>query len=205
MVIASLFMGFFVLRQRLNETDEARYRRLFRSRFAYLERADPEALTTISAENIRLPVLDWFASEYKVPIRDARNIDAFDSLARSGDKPAQLIFRTGVELGKWLGESGDHERTVAGLEERISRFVESNVSLLGDEVADGIYVRQIRTGEQRPVGIHLFSPHSRCLFTIEDYDGDRPRQAVALSMKSTMFEQFTDDQWEAFKQQVEIN
>lgn len=203
MVIASLFMGFFVLRQRLNETDDVRYRRLFRSRFAYLERADPEALTTVFAENIRPRVLDWFASEYDIPIRDAKNIDALDSLARSGDKPAQLIFRTGAELGQWLGESENHERTVSGLEKRIDRFVENNLSLLGDELAEGIYLRHIRNGEKRPVGIHLFSPRSRCLFTIEEYEGATTKYAMALSLKSHLFEESTDEQWDAFKQRVQ--
>jgi|GEM_PF-4434050 len=77
-VISSLFMASLVLRQRLNESDDHRYRRLFNNRFSYLQANDPEALVTIFAENIRPGVLDWFQAEYGVA---GRSIGAIQSTA----------------------------------------------------------------------------------------------------------------------------
>lgn len=202
-VLSSLFIGYVALHQRLNETDESRYRRLFRSRFSYLEKADPEALTTIFAENIRLPVLRWFEEEQGVPLQQVQKIDALDSLARSGDQPGQLIFRTGVRLGQWLEQAKQAE--VPALEHfsaAVDEFIGERTDLLGDEIAPGVYLRHVKPGEHRPVGVHMFHPQSRCLFTIETYDSERPRIAVALSLKSSLFDQATDEQWESFKQEV---
>jgi hypothetical protein len=201
-VVSSMFMGFLVLRQRLNESDQDRYRRLFSTRFTYLQNNDPEALTTIFAENIRPPVLEWFQSEYDVPIAEAQTVDAIGSLARSGDKPGQLIFRTGVELGRWLSECSDQGDRLAQLEDRLQQFVMKNEHLLGREIASGIFVRHIRRGEQRPAGVHMFHPRSRLLLAIEYYDSDSSRHAIALSARSNLFAGDDAVDWESFRQKV---
>ena len=201
-VISSMFMGYLVLRQRLNESDQQRYERLFNSRFAYLQENDPEALTTIFAENLRPPVLNWFHSEYKVPIANAQSVDALDSLARNGDKPGQLIFRTGVELGQWLQACDPDADKLKQLENRLQQFVTNNEHLLGNEVAPGMYIRHIHHGEQRPVGVHMFHPLSRLLLAIEYYDADTPRHAVALSARAHLFVGQNSIDWKLFKDKV---
>jgi len=201
-VVSSLFMAAFVLRQRLNETDDTRYKRLFKSRFAWFQHNDPEALVTIFSENIRPPVMDWFETEYGVPVREAKSFDALDSLARSGDRPGQLIFRTGVELGKWLQEMQDEPEKLASLESRLQQFVRENEGLLGEQVAPGIYFRSVKRGEQRPAGVHMFHPESRLLLTCEFYDEEERRHAPALSAKSQLFTDYNEDQWKAFVKNV---
>ena len=116
MIVASMFMGFFVLQQRLNETDDIRYRPLFRTRFAHLDKADPEALTTIFADNIRRPVLDWFADEYDIRISDAKNIDAIDSLARPG-----LMNSRRKLLRKWRMTNDFGRRVMSAITRRRCR------------------------------------------------------------------------------------
>ena len=202
-VISTLFIATFALRQRLNETDEVRYRRLSSGRFEYLQKHNPEALNTVFAQNIRPAVFDWFESEYYVPIKSAKKVDALDSFARSGDLPGQLIFRIGVELGQWLNKNeGDPQKRLAMFEEGIESFINSNESLLGDEVAEGIYLRHVRKGEMRPVGIHMFHPKSRCLFTIEDFDYTPIVKRVALSLKSETVSGLSDEEWNGLKKFV---
>jgi hypothetical protein len=201
-VISSLFMASLVLRQRLNESDDHRYRRLFNNRFSYLQANDPEALVTIFSENIRPRVLDWFQAECGVVARDVKTLDALDSLARSGDGPGQLIFRTGVQLGKWVQEVQHELDKVPGLETRLQQFVVRNEPLLGHRIASGIYLRHIRRGEQRPAGIHMFHPESRLLLTIEHYDEVQKRNAPALSARSHLFAGCDDSVWQTFVRQV---
>ena len=196
---SSLFMGWLVLRGRLNESDDTRYRRLFSTRFTWLQQNDPEALTTIFAENIRPRVLQWFESEYRVNVSRAAKIDALDSLARSGDSPGQLIFRTGVQLGQWLGDVQPGDGSVAALEARLSDFVLSNEKLLGEEVGEGLYLRHITRGSRRPIGVHMFHPTSRMLLTVEYYDHEKDRHALALSVRSQLFENASETDWEAFR------
>jgi len=201
-VVSSLFMGFLVLRQRLNESDDDRYCRLFNSRFTYLEQHDPEALTTIFAENIRPRVLNWFDSEYGVAVSKASRVDALDSLARSGDMPGQLIFRTGVELGQWLQDCNEFEDKLPQLEARLDEFVLKNESLLGEEVAAGIFFRHLHNGERRPVGIHMFHPRSRLLLTVEYYDAEKKRHAISLSARSSLFDTGGESAWTKFQEVV---
>jgi len=200
-IVSSLFMASLVLRERLNESDDARYRRLFHNRFSFLKENDPEALTTIFAENIRPRVLNWFHAEFDVPIHEAEAIDALDSLARNGDDPGQLIFRTGIELGQWLAKTEDEEDKVANLTKRLQTFVSDNVDLLGEEVAPGVFLRHIRQGERRPVGVHMFHDASKLLLTIEYYGKLEKRTALALSAKSSLFANDSNG-WETFQQQV---
>lgn len=201
-IVSTLFMASLVLRQRLNETDDVRYRRLFHNRFTFLQHNDPEALTTVFAENIRPRVLDWFHSEYGIAVGEAKMIDALDSLARNGDSPGQLIFRTGVELGQWLESSRDDESKVANLENRLQKFIVDNNELMGGQVAHGIFLRHIRPGEQRPVGVHMFHPVSRLLLTVEYYDPEQQRHSLALSAKADLFRSLDDSVWLAFRDQV---
>ncbi|MEZ6129069.1 MAG: hypothetical protein R3C59_10320 [Planctomycetaceae bacterium] len=201
-VISSLFLAAFALRQRLNESDDVRYRRLFKSRFAWFQVNDPEALVTIFSENIRPPVLDWFETEYGIPVREAKTFDALDSLARSGDRPGQLIFRTGVELGKWIQEMQDEPEKIACMESRLQQFVRDNEGLLGQQIAPGTFLRIVRRGERRPTGVHLFHPDSRLLLTLEFYDENEKRHAPALSAKAQLFANSTEDEWKGFVKQV---
>ena len=80
-IISSLFMGFIALRQRLNESDDDRYKRLFVSRFKFFQEKDPEALNTVFAENVRPRVMDWFYEEYGV---DLKSLSKSDALGRVG-------------------------------------------------------------------------------------------------------------------------
>lgn len=202
-ILSSLYIGYVAMHQRLNETDEVRYRRLFRSRFAYLEKADPDALTTIFAENIRLPVLKWFETEHGVALEKAKKVDALDSLAKSGDQPGQLIFRTGIQLGQWLERStGQSQPALDFIESELDTFVAERTDLLGTEIGGGIYLREVEPGDQRPTGIHLFHPKSRCLFTVESYDAEKKKQSVSLSLKSSLFQSATDEEWKVFRQKV---
>ena len=201
-IISSLFMASLVLRERLNENDDARYRRLFRSRFGYLQANDPEALTTVFAENLRPRVMSWFQAEYGVATGQVKTIDALDSLARNGDTPGQLIFRTGVELGKWIQQAEPTTAVEEQLEDRLQTFVTENESLLGENAGDGLFLRHIRTGEQRPVGIHMYHPNSRLLLTVEYYDKDQQKNALALSARSFLFENTDESVWEKFKEAV---
>lgn len=196
---SSLFMGWLVLRGRLNESDDTRYRRLFNTRFTWLQNNDPEALTTIFAENIRPRVLQWYESEYRVNVSRAEKIDALDSLARSGDSPGQLIFRTGVQLGQWLRDVPSGDGDVAALETRLSEFVLENEALLGNAVGEGLYLRHITRGSRRPIGVHMFHPRSRLLLTVEYYDQEKDRHAVALSVRSHLFENASEADWEKFR------
>ncbi|MCR9202041.1 MAG: hypothetical protein NXI04_25645 [Planctomycetaceae bacterium] len=196
---SSLFMGWLVLRGRLNESDDARYRRLFNTRFTWLQQNDPEALTTIFAENIRPRVLQWFESEHRINVARAEKIDALDSLARSGDSPGQLIFRTGVQLGQWLADVQPGNGGVAALEARLSEFVLDNEELLGNEVGEGLYLRHITRGSRRPIGVHMFHATSRLLLTVEYYDQEKDRHALALSVRSHLFEHASETDWESFK------
>ena len=186
-IVSTLFMASLVLRERLNESDDARYRRLFESRFLFLKENDPEALTTVFAENIRPRVLTWFHDEFKIPIHEVDRIDALDSLARNGDDPGQLIFRTGIELGKWLNQSEPEDDKVKNLSNRLEAFVQQNTALLGEEVAPGAFLRHIRHGEARPVGVHMFHEASRLLLTIEHYGKSEDRTSLALSAKASLF------------------
>ncbi len=199
-VVSTMFMGWLVLRERLNEDDDARYRRLFQSRFDFLKKNDPEALTTVFAENLRPRVYEWFRTEYDVDLKQAHSIDALDSLARSGDLPGQLIFRTGVELGEWREKSRNESDKLVALEGRLQQFVKSKESLLGEAIADGVYIRHIRRGEQRPAGVHMFHPASRLLLTIEYYD-QQQRHAIALSTRTWLFTD-GEPQFETFKKEV---
>lgn len=201
-VVSSLFMGSLVLRQRLNETDDVRYRRLFRSRFAFLQANDPEALVTVFSENLRPRVMDWFQTESGISARQIPSFDALDSLARCGDTPGQLIFRTGIKLGQWLPEIRQAPDPAAELELRLQQFVMDQAPLLGEKVAPGIYLRHIQRGEHRPVGVHLFHPDSRVLLTVEYYDDQVRRHAIALSAKSQLFETGGDEQFQAFQKAV---
>ena len=196
-VVSSMTMGLIFVRERLNESDQSRYKRLFKSRFEYLQKSDPEALTTIFADNIRSPVLEWFKAEESGDLSTVRNFDALDSLARCGDRPGQLIFRTGLQLGKWIKEI-DGSDVSSELEKKIQAFVESNQQLLGTQVDKGIFYRELLPGEQRPVGIHMFSPESICLYTIEKYEGESERLSIALSLKSSLFSEYSDEQWAEF-------
>ncbi len=203
-VVSTLFMASLVLRERLNESDDNRYRRLSQNRFSFLQEKDPEALTTIFAENIRPRVLNWFQSEFGVPIEKAETIDALDSLARNGDAPGQLIFRTGVELGQWLTKAEQEEDKIANLASRLATFVKENVDLLGEEVSPGIFLRHIRRGEQRPVGVHMFHDASKLLLTIEYYGDEEKRTALALSAKASFFENDAEA-WANFQRRVHEN
>lgn len=199
---SSLFMGWLVLRDRLNESDDTRYRRLFNTRFSWLQANDPEALTTIFAENVRPRVLEWFKSEYRIDVARAKSIDALDSLARSGDAPGQLIFRTGVELGQWLAGVKPGDAAVGKLERHLTKFVMENESLLGASVGEGVYLRHIKRGSRRPIGVHMFHPQSRMLLTVEYYDQENDRHALALSVRSFLFEHAPERSWESFKAEV---
>jgi len=202
-ILSSLYIGYVAMHQRLNESDEVRYRRLFRSRFSYLERTDPDALTTIFAENIRPPVLKWFEDEHEIPVAKAKKIDALDSLAKSGDQHGQLIFRTGVKLGQWTQRSKEQNQpALEFIESELEAFIAARTELLGTEVGEGIFLREVNLGEHRPTGIHLFHPKSRCLFTVESYDAEKKRRSVSLSFKASLFESATDEDWIAFKQKV---
>ena len=198
-VVSTMFMAWLVLQERLNEDDDARYRRLFQSRFDFLKENDPEALTTVFAENLRPRLFDWFESEYGVDIKQAKSIDALDSLAQSGDLPGQLIFRAGVELGEWREQARDEPDKLAALQSRLERFVEKNEGLLGTTVGDGVFIRHIRKGEKRPVGVHMFHPDSRLLLSIEYY-GEGDRHSLSLSSQSRLFAEEAD--FEAFKARV---
>lgn len=197
-LLASLYIGFRNFNQRLNESDEIRYRRIYQGRFAHLEKTNPEALNTIFADNLRPPVLDWFATDHGLELKKVPRIDALDSLSRSGDVPGQLIFRTGVQLGQWLGEARRQPDPLQYLDQQMGTFVDANESLLGQQLQPGLYLRYIRPGEPRPVGVHLFHPASRGLFTIESGVGSK--RGVALSFKSTVFDGWSEDQWNQFKQ-----
>ncbi len=202
-MFSSLLIGYLLLRGRLNETDDARYRRLFRGRFEHLAKTNPEALTTIFSDNVGRPVMRWFEDEYDVPISQAKAVDALDSLSRTGDQPGQLIFRVGVELGKWLKEcegKGEDVTTLEFVEAEIATFIQRNEHLLGEEIADGIYFRHVKRGSRRPIGIHMFHPKSKCLFTVEDQDFRGERHSVALSAKTGVFT--SDKDWELFKEYV---
>lgn len=201
-VVSSLIMGSLVLRQRLNETDDVRYRRLFRSRFAFLQANDPEALVTIFSENLRPRVTEWFQAESGISAQQVPAFDALDSLARCGDTPGQLIFRTGIKLGQWLPEIRQSPDPAAALDVRLQQFVIDHASLLGEKVAPGIYLRHIRRGEHRPVGVHMFHPDSRLLLTIEYYNDNADRHAIALSAKSQLFESGNEELFQAFQKAV---
>lgn len=196
-VISSMAMGLLFVRERLNENDQSRYKRLFKSRFEYLQKADPESLTTIFAENIRQPVLDWFREEREIDLSKVSNFDALDSLARCADKPGQLIFRVGIQLGSWLEAVEDSDATEL-LTQRIDEFIRSNQQLLGSRIEKGIFYRELKPGDQRPVGIHMFSDESFCLFTSEHFEEESERYSIALSLKRNLFSEYSEDQWAEF-------
>jgi len=205
-VASSMFMGYVVLRQRLNETDDRRYERLINTRFTYLQKNDPEALNTIFADNLRPRMLDWFHAEYGVNVGSLEKIDALDSLARNGDSPGQLILRTGVEFGRWFEQVADRVDKIPHFNYKIGEFISQNESLLGQEVENGIYFRKIKMGEQVPTGIHMFHPESRLLMSLKLYEQDESRHSLSLSTRTHLFE--VDDQnpaeiaWENFKEVV---
>lgn len=201
-IISSSFMAWIVLRRRLNETDDARYRRLFHSRFTFLENNDPEALTTIFAENLRPRVYEWIHNEIGVDVEKAGKIDALDSLAKNGDAPGQLLLRAGIRFGEWKASIKGADDQLKELEKALNEFVLNNRELLGTEIEPGLFLRHLRPGDARPVGVHMFHPDSQALLTIEHYKSDKPRHSLALSFKSHLFEDFDQSQWETFRQSV---
>ncbi|MEM7784436.1 MAG: hypothetical protein AAF623_13865 [Planctomycetota bacterium] len=198
-VASTMFMGFVVLRQRLNETDDVRFQRLFKARFAYLQANDPEALNTIFAENLRPRVMDWFAQESGVEIKSVNKIDAVDSLAKNGDVPGQLLMRTGVEFGKWFQEVWDREDKIPHFNYRVQKFIDDHEHLLGEKLEDGFYFRRIRIGENVPTGIHMFHDTSRLLMSLKEYE--EGRASLSLSARTHVFEVHGND-WDKFKTQV---
>ena len=199
-LIASFFIGYRKFSQRLNETDEARYRRLYTTRFAHFERTNPEALNTVFADNLRTSIFQWFESEHGLALGNVPKIDALDSLSRSGDVPGQLIFRAGVHLGQMLPQARAEAEPLKYIDQRVEAFSNENEKLLGEQVGPGMYLRRVRQGEQRPTGIHIFHPASRCLFTIES--GLTEKRSLAMSFKSALFEGWSEEQWHSFKQAV---
>ena len=201
-VLSSMFMGFFTLRQRLNETDKVRHSRLVNTRFTFLQANDPDALSTIFADNLRPRAIQWLASETGVPVQNLKHIDALDSLSRNGDLPGQLLLRTGLQFGKWLNSRPSNAETPAHLDECIHAFILENESLLGQRVSKGVYFRHIRKGEPLATGIHMFHPESRLLLTVKYYDPHESRYSLSLSTRSFLFESNDDARWQRFKNQV---
>lgn len=199
-VVSSLVMGFVVLRQRLNETDERRYNRLVNARFNYLINNDPEALNTVFADNLRSRVFQWLHTETGVDFKQFPNADALDSLAKNGDLPGQLILRLGLNVGSWIGAAKGNDHSTE-LKKRLGEFVEEHESLLGDAIDEGIYFRRIRLREALPTGIHLFHRSSKLLFAVKYYDEEMHRHSISLSAKAVHFEG-QDAEWERFKEQV---
>ena len=200
-VASSMFMGYLALHQRLNESDESRYERLFTSRFAFLRANDPEALNTLFADNLRPRVFEWFSDEFSVNVGDIETIDALDSLSRNGDAPGRLIFRAGIHFGQWLVEAPYKHDVQPHFEHKIKEFIASQVDLLGDEVADGVFLRHVRIGEQVPTGIHMFHPKSRLLLSIKYYEGSPKKYSISLSARTHCFRE-DDGAWDKFKEAV---
>ena len=85
---------------------------------------------------------------------------------------------------------------------KIIEWVNSHHDLLGDEVAEGVFVREIKLGEQRPIGVHLISESSHILFTYEESSNtaqERSEYSVALSIKSSLTEHMSAEEWETWR------
>ena len=86
--------------------------------------------------------------------------------------------------------------------EKLLEWVQANHNLLGEELSEGIFLREIQRGEQRPIGVHLASRESKLLFTHERLQQDESTYSVALSLDATLTSGLSEEAWEAWRDEL---
>ena len=168
--LSTIYFATRDLRGRLNEDDEQRFRRLYEERVRLWARRDPEVLKALFSQNLSDKHLRWLDEELGVALSALSEAHALDSLARAGDQPGALPLRAALLLGAWRREV-DALPPEGRLEEyrrRLVAWAEESRDLLGEEVAEGVYLRRVALGERRPVGVYLLRPGARLLISVEE-------------------------------------
>ena len=213
-IVSTAYLATRSFNRRVNEDDTQRFKRLNEERIRFWSRRDPDVLNALFSQNVGSKQLDWLSEELDVDLSSLDEIHALDSLSQAGDQPGQLSLRAGLLLGRWQAEvemdqsdeSSEKERDLlSGLQSQLHEWITEHETLLGKEIAPNIYLRHIKQGERRPVGIHLFSEKSKLLFTYEELtsprheDKERPATySVALSLDAQLTRSLSDEEWDAW-------
>jgi hypothetical protein len=219
---STIFIATRSLKSRLNEGDEARFRRLYEERVKLWSRLDPDVLKALFSQNLSDRHLAWLDAELGLPLSTLEEVHALDSLARAGDQPGQLSLRAALLLGEWRAElergvehtleegALNEEGRLEGYRERLISWTEAHTHLLGEQLAPGLFIREIKLGEQRPIGVHLLSPSSDMLFTYEERaprEGEEGEShitsySVALSLSASRTQGMSEEAWSTWRDEL---
>jgi hypothetical protein len=239
-LLSSIYLSTRRLKSRLNEGDELRHKRLQEERFAFWQKKDPETLKTLFSQNLTTQVLTWIDEELDIQVSDLDEIHALDSLSHIQETPGRLILRAGFLLGAWntqwhthqLNELTDQDPTERSdefinqkrsyIQECLQAWIQEHRFLLGEEITEGTYLCHIGKDQlQRPIGIHLLTPESKILLSLETHsvsvelnDDDSQSsestlnqsvdtlKSISLSLQSSFTQSLSKEEWSSFKDQL---
>ena len=200
-----LYMSHKSLNTRKNEHEFQRKNRVAKAKFQNLLQKDPGLAEGLFADNVPLAVIRWFQKETGVDLFKVPKLEVVDSFSKVGDAPGNLIFRTGIVLGKLIG---NWERSKKGsLEDYLSKgfekFYQENKILLGEEISKGVFYKNLVFGNNRPIGIFLYHEECKCL-VIEEKDESFKDSMVKISLcfKKSLFETIDENVWKEIKEGI---
>lgn len=201
-LISATVTATLVLRRRLREDDDTRYTRVASKHFRHWIRVAPDLVQGLFAANVPRSVLEFFEKETGCRLSECDDHHVVDSWARKDDPPGALVFRAGLELGRMV-EAARAEGTELGefLSSRFRTIVTDGRELLGHEVAPGVFVRQIASGEFRPAGVHICHPESRVLGVVERFEyGSNAVTTVSVGLKREDYAHLSPEGWNELRE-----
>ncbi|WP_372370252.1 hypothetical protein [Candidatus Uabimicrobium sp. HlEnr_7] len=200
--------AWIALRTRVRENDEERYSRLAKSYFRHWIKEDPQKVEGLFAANVPYSVIDWFQKEANCNLLKCNSPHVVDSWSKVGDEPGELIFRSGLRLGKMLRESKENNcKTQEFLSKKFSEFAQNGKELLGEEIAPHVFYKKLKKGDYRPVGIHISNSHSECLIVSEKQERQNGESTItinriSLGFKQEQLEALNEEEWEYAKKHI---
>lgn len=194
--------AWIALKTRVKESDAERYSRLAKGYFRYWIDKDPQKVEGLFANNVPYSVVEWLKKEENCNLLDCNVPHIVDSWCRVGDEPGELIFRSGLNLGKMLSENDDKE-IHEFLSEKFMQLTKEKRKLLGEELAPHVFYKELTEGDYRPTGVHMSDPYSECLIIRERHDRDGViSERISLGLKKDYLEELSDEEWEVIKKTI---
>ncbi|BBM82229.1 hypothetical protein [Candidatus Uabimicrobium amorphum] len=194
--------AWMALKTRVKESDADRYSRLAKGYFSYWIKKDPQKVEGLFANNVPYSVVEWLKKEENCNLFDCDVPHVVDSWCRVGDEPGELIFRSGLNLGKMLSDK-DNREVHEFLSEKFVELVQEKRKLLGEEIAPHVFYKELKEGDYRPTGVHISDAYSECLIIRErrDWDG-ATSERISLGLKKDYLEQLSDEEWDTVKNTI---
>lgn len=184
-------------KKRVAEDDAARYRRVAHKAFNYWVNKNPELVQGLFSSNFPYAAIRWFKDKTGCDILQCDNCHVIDSLSQEGQEPGQLLFYSGIELGKVMAQNEGKPLNEV-FSKKFAQFAVEWKKYLGEEIAPGVFFKEIKKGDHRPAGVHICNQDSKCLVVLEYMNKGREfgkMATAAFSFKKDYLEEVTDQDW----------